>query len=441
MARTSASGPTAFETALIAGGILLFLAMLYEMQTFLSPPLLGAAGVILLWPLRGHRSVRAMLYSGGFLLALWFITELSGVLLPFAIVYLLAFLFDPLVSKMDERYDIHRWLSSLLVTLVTLGALVLMLVLLVPNIAGQIRTLLDRLVGSAGAIQTWLIESTFLDRLETGGFVDKDLVIEQVTTTMQQQASALVTNLPDMINSLLASIGSVFGAIALLAIVPILLFYMLKDYPHIHKRMVELFPTFGGKRDYLVKTGTVVGSYLRGILLICIIAGVNVSVALVLLDVPFGLLIGILAGLLTLIPNLGAVIVMILGLMIAAIFGQPWYIDAAYVAGVLLAQSLLETTVLSPNILSYQVGIHPILVLLSLFVFGFFLGVFGLLIAVPTTALLMTFYKAYRDDWRPELLAQYRTQHSVANRLRQWRQEQKESALDELDRKDPDADQ
>jgi hypothetical protein len=70
---------------------------------------------------------------------------------------------------------------------------------------------------------------------------------------------------------------------------------------------------------------------------------------------------------------------------------------------VLLGQALLEQSILTPNILSHHVGLHPLLILLSLFVFGYFLGIFGLLIAVPATALLMTFYEAYRNGMAMDL--------------------------------------
>lgn len=79
----------------------------------------------------------------------------------------------------------------------------------------------------------------------------------------------------------------------------------------------------------------------------------------------------------------------------ALIFGTP--MDALVVVLVLFAQQILEATILSPNILSYQVGLHPVLVILSLLVFGATMGFFGLLVAVPVTALLVTFYKTYRE--------------------------------------------
>src|SRR5690606_40909927 len=84
-------------------------------------------------------------------------------------------------------------------------------------------------------------------------------------------------------------------------------------------------------------------------------------------------------------------------------FGDPWYWDVIIILAVLLGESILEQTVLTPNIMSYQVGLHPVIIIISLFVFGYFMGWIGLLIAVPMTALIMTVYKTYRDRIQFEL--------------------------------------
>jgi predicted PurR-regulated permease PerM len=193
----------------------------------------------------------------------------------------------------------------------------------------------------------------------------------------------------------------VLGIATLVALVPVLLFYTLRDYPYIQESLTELFPTAGGRRDYLVQAGSIVGQYLRGQLMISSIAAFNVSLLLFLFDIPFWLLIGLTAGLLNFIPQLGAIITMIVGGSVAFILGG--WLKAAVTILVLLGQSFLEQSVLTPNILSYQVGLHPLLVLFSLLTFGTFLGVFGLLIAVPLTAILITAYRAYREELTLEL--------------------------------------
>ena len=394
---------TAFDTVLLAGGFVLFLVLLYEMEvppqegSFLNPPLVAVAGAVLLWPLRQQRAVRALLLSGGVLLLLWTMARVSNVLVPFVAVYLLAYLLNPLVQQMKRRYRVPRWLSSTVVTTIVVGTFVLFILILAPSIADQVEALSERLLNTADLLRTWLASSAFLDGLESAGVIEKQEVLTQLQLILQNQAQQL----PDTVERIASSIGSVLGIVTLLALVPVLLFYTLKDYPDIRDAIIGLFPTASGRRDYLVDAGSIVGRYLRGQLIISLIAAFNVSVLFFIFDIPFWLLLGLLAGILNFIPNLGAILALVIGGSVAFIFGG--WIKVFIVVAVLLGQSLLEQSVLTPNILSYQVGLHPVLVLLSLLTFGTFLGVFGLLIAVPATAILVTAYRAYREELTLEL--------------------------------------
>lgn len=403
LSRSAFERITAFETVLIAGGVVLFLALLYQMQvpaqeeSFLNPPLVGLAGALLLWPLRRQKVARALLISGGVLLLLWTMDKLSQVLIPFAVVYLLAYLLNPIVERFRTRIRVPRWLSSLLITGLVVGLFALFMLILAPSVAEQLEGLSDRLLNGVEGLRSWLAASTVFDTLESTGLIEKQEAVRQIQSLVQQQARRL----PGAVENLASSLGSVLGVLTVLALVPVLLFYTLRDYPEIQESLVDLFPTAGGRRDYLVRAGSIVGHYLRGQLMISSIAAFNVSVLLFLFDVPFWLLIGLMSGILNFIPQLGAIITMILGSVLA--FVLSGWIKAAVVLAVLLGESFLEQSVLTPNILSYQVGLHPVLVLLSLLTFGTFLGVFGLLIAVPVTAILVTAYRAYRDELTLEL--------------------------------------
>lgn len=394
---------TAFETVLIAGGVVLFLALLYQMQvppeneSFLNPPLVGLAGALLLWPLRRQKAARALLLSGGVLLLLWTMDKLSRVLIPFAGVFLLAYLLNPLVRFLKRRFRVPRWASSLLITGLVVGTFALVILILAPNVAGQIEGLSNRLLDAVDGLRGWLATSTLLDTLASTGLIEKQEALKQLQALMQQQAGRL----PGAVEDIASSLGSVLSLVTVLALVPVLLFYTLRDYPDLQEGLVSLFPTAGGRRDYLVQAGSIVGHYLRGQLMISSIAAFNVSLLLFLFDIPFWLLIGLLTGLLNFIPQLGAIITMVIGSLLA--FFLSGWIKALIVLLVLLGESFLEQSVLTPNILSYQVGLHPVLVLFSLLVFGTFLGVFGLLIAVPVTAILATAYRAYREELTLEL--------------------------------------
>ena len=394
---------TAFETALIAAGVVVFLVLMYEMREVLTPPLLAAAGLCMLWPLRSYAAVRAILTAGGLLLGVWFLDKLSIVLLPFVVTYLLAYLFDPAVGYLKSHYRIPRWASSLGVTALVVGAVSLVILLLVPTIVGELETLGRRIVRSVGDLRLWIETSPLIDRLEEANMVNREDLIQELTSIIQAQAAWLTNRIPAAAQGFLRQLGSILGVVTTVAVTPVLLFYILKDYPIIKRSVVGLFPTFGGRRDYLVQTGSIAGRYLRGQLLIGAIAFANVSILLTLFNIPFALLIGVLAGLLNLIPTLGAILTFIVGIFLTLIFGDPWLAQTIVVVVVLLGQNLLEQSILTPNILGHQVGLHPVLILLSLFVFGFFLGIFGLLIAVPTTALLVTYYKAYRKELQLDL--------------------------------------
>ncbi len=395
--------PTAFQTTLLSGGMILFLVLLYEMREFLNPPIVAAAIGLMLWPLRKVAVVRTVFVAAGFLLLMWFLDELSTILIPFVTVYLLAYLFNPLVTHLEARYNIPRWVSSLLATALLIGILSFFFFLIIPSLVGQFEVLASQVVDTLGGLRGWLQTTTLLDRLAETGMIDKQEVISRLTLFVQEQATNLARSIPEAVQRVLSSISTLLGIITVATVMPVVHFYTLKDYPFITPRLVELFPTFGGRRDYLVKASGIVGNYLRGQLLISAIAAFNVSVALILLDMPFALLIGILGGIFNMIPNLGIILTNIIGILVALIFGDPWFVDVIKVVSVLLAQSLLEQAVLTPNIMSHQVGLHPVLIILSLFVFGYFMGAIGLLIAVPVTALIMTFYKSYRDQIRLEL--------------------------------------
>lgn len=410
----------------MAAALVLFLAMVYEIiygemnpksVRFLSPLGLGFTAVLLLWPLRASGSARTVLMTGGLLLLLWLFVALKFVLLPFALVYLLAYLFNPLVTWLAARYKVPRWASALAGTLILIGVIAFFALELIPTFIGQLETLATRLLSGVEGMQEWLTTSTVLDPLSERGLIDKDVVAAQMMDAVRAQVAGFTGNLPGVAQGLLGYLGSAFGAITLAAVAPVVFYYLLKDYPYIARRITDLFPTVGGERGYLVQAGQVVGGYLRGQILISLIAAFNVTVALWLFDVPFALIMGLLTGVLNLIPNLGALITALIGVVLSVILGDPVIATVLIVLGVFGVQNLLEQSVLTPLIMSNQVGLHPVLIMLSLFVFGYFLGLFGLIIAVPATALAMTAFKAHRNELKLDLAPEARLKKDLTRLL------------------------
>ncbi|MCB0719465.1 MAG: AI-2E family transporter [Bacteroidetes bacterium] len=378
--------------------VVTFAALLLVLKDFINPLLVAIAGAILLWPVREQPLARSVLISGGFLTFAWLLYTLGAVLVPFVVAYILAYMLSPVCDWATDRFKISRSIPAIVITFVAIGIVVLLFVLVVPQVASELENLATRLFGQMGAIQEYMDSSSILDRLESAGLIDRDAFVSGLSSVLQDQASALANSVPDTIQSLLKSISGLLQIITVAAIMPVLIYYTLKDYTKVRNRIIELFPTVRGDRDYLVKAGSVVGNYLRGQLMISAIATFNVSVALLIFNVPFALLIGLLGGLLNMIPNIGIVITNVIGVIIAIVFGDPWLVKAIIVVVVLGLESVLEQSVLTPRIQSNQVGLHPLLIIMSLFVFGSLMGIVGLLIAVPATAILTTAYVGFKDE-------------------------------------------
>ena len=385
-----------FQGLAVLGGLVAFVYLLIEQGAALSPLVVAAAGTILLWPLREHKAIRSILLAGGFILALWVMQILGGVLTPFAIVFLLAYLLNPAVTWAEKRWKVKRWLSALLLTLSFVGVLVLFVLLIVPSLVGQIESLATSLIELISGVPEWVAEADILDSLESAGLIQRETLTSQLATFLPNQISAIAAGIPSAIASLSRSVGTLFGLLTTIALMPVLLFYILKDYDTIKKALVALFPRVRGSRSYLTHTSKVVGNYLRGQLTISALGAIIVTIPLLIFNVPFALVIGLLTGLLNMVPNLGAIMTYIIGGLLMLAFGSLG--DFFVVMVVLVGQAFLEQSVLTPNIMGKAVELHPVLIIFSLFVFSVFFGILGLLIAVPVTALLVGLYKTHRNQ-------------------------------------------
>jgi len=381
-------------TVLLAGGVLALFALLWAIHDRIGPFWVGVAGVALLWPLRKRRAAQAVFWAGGLAFGAYVFDQLASVLTPFVIVFVVAYLFNPLVTW-AERKGAPRWTSSLALTLVIAGIVVGGLVLLVPAVLGQVEELTGMAVDLALQAPRWVAESDALARAEQAGFLDRQQLVNQITTLVPAQIQNLFGNVPTFLTGLIRRVGALIGLVTTAALVPVLLFFCLKDYRDLRDGLVRLLPRYAGRREYLERAASVFGSYVRGILTISAASAVIVAVPLVLLGVPYSLLLGLAAGLLNLIPSLGSILTYVLGVVLMLLFGTTT--DLFIVLGVLAAQAIIEQALLTPNIMSQQVGVHPVVLLLALFACGALFGLLGLVLAVPATALVAGVVRARRE--------------------------------------------
>jgi predicted PurR-regulated permease PerM len=179
--------------------------------------------------------------------------------------------------------------------------------------------------------------------------------------------------------------------------VPFLTFYFLTDFPKIGRRFLLLFPR--RKRDqvedYLIRADDLIGNYLRGALTVAFLQGIVIAVLFSFVGIKYALLLGLLACLFDLVPYFGLFTIMVLSAIIALVSGPPVLTKMLIAVVSIAVLHMTEVTFLSPKIIGSKVGLHPLLIILSMLIFMYFLGFVGLLIAVPTTALIILFIR----DW------------------------------------------
>lgn len=389
-----ADPPRAFPALLLTGGLAALLVLLVQTRPALGPFWAAAAGVALLWPIRRHQAAQAVLWAGGLVFGAYVLSGLGGVLAPFIAVFVAAYLLDPVVTWAEGR-GVPRWASTLALTAAVVGLVVLGVVLLVPAAVGQAQALAGQALALVLDAPDIVARSRVLAEAERAGLLDRADLVDEVTTFLPGQIEAAVARVPEFVLGLTRQVGALLGLVTTAALVPVLLFFTLKDFPALSAGLVRLLPRYDGRRAYLERAAAVFGSYVRGVIAISAASAVLVAVPLWLLGVPYSLLLGLLAGLLNLIPSLGSVLTYVIGVALMLAFGT--LTDVLIVLAVLAVQALVEQAVLTPNIMSQQVGLHPVVILLALFVCGALFGLVGLVLAVPLAALAAGVVRARRE--------------------------------------------
>lgn len=379
-------------TLLVAGG--LGALGLFLLLAAPGPFWAVVAGGAVLWPVRKTRAGRAVSLALGVVAGGWVLSLIGGVLAPFVAVFVVAYVLDPVVTwAADHR--VPRWATTLAVVLVLVGGVGGALLWLVPTAAAQVESLVTGALALLQRLPEIAQRSAFLDRLEDAGIVDRDALLVRLAEIAPQQLRALAARVPALVAFATQQVTTVIGIITTAALVPVLLFYTLKDFPKLRDGLVSLMPRVDGGRPYVREVGRVFGSYVRGQLLISTANGLLVGIPLFLFGVPFSLLLGLLAGVLNLVPSIGSILTYVVALTLMLAFGTTSQL--AITAGVLVVQALIEQAVLTPLIMGNQVDLHPVVILVALFSAGALFGLVGLLLAVPAAALVASAIRAHRD--------------------------------------------
>jgi predicted PurR-regulated permease PerM len=383
------------EVVLLAGSVLLLFVLIYTIHSILSPFLALGAILFILFPLRRHVLARNVMWLAIILFSLWFLDSISMILVPFVASLIFAYMLNPVVD-LFQSWKIPRWVSSLVLILLFITGIALILFFVLPIALSQLEGVLDLLSKVTNEYQVTFWNSHLIKILERYGISVNELrsaFANQLTPRFEDILKTLINALGSLMSSMKGFITQIFYII----LIPFLTFYFLTDFPKIGHRFLMLFPRKNRDRveNIISRADNLIGHYLRGALLVALLQGFIISVIFSIVGIKYAFLLGLLACLFDLIPYFGLIAIMILSAVVA-LFSEPPILTKLAIA--IVSISILhmgEITFLSPKIIGSRVGMHPLLIILSLLIFMYFLGFLGLLIAVPTTALVILFVR----DW------------------------------------------
>lgn len=331
---------------------------------------------------------RPLLWGGSVLtvlLLLWFLYLARSVVIPLLLALLLAYFLDPAADALERR-RVPRSLAVGLVFTAFLLVAVTVLAFLLPALKEEMARLQQIAPRYAENLYR-LLPGPLLDWLGIGGEQDLQTLFGRAMEAAKNLSFDVIGQVAIFLTRAFSSTLSFLLAVLGYFIIPIYLFYLLRDFDRIKGGTLALVPPRfrEGVTALAGDVDQVMGGFIRGQLTVCLILAALYSAGLLLIGIDLALLIGILSGLAFIIPYLGT----ILGILLAGIMAAVKFHDLlhpAMVVGWFALVQGLEGTVITPRIVGDRVGLHPLATILAVLTGGELFGFLGLLLAVPVVA-------------------------------------------------------
>ena len=340
------------------------------------------------------RSITVICLAAG---AVWLLNTLSGVLLPFFVAWLLAYLVYPLVRFLQYKVRLRSRILSIAVALLIVIAVISgFLALIVPPIIRETVHIADLVTLYFNDVMTQTNMASYIQNI-----IDR-VSNENTLVSLMQQSSFVDAVKTVMLQTWSLVSGTVNVALSVLGVFVVLLytFFILIDYENICQGWVNLIPR--GKREFAsmvvqdVKNG--MNSYFRGQSLIALLVGILFSIGFLIIDFPMAIGLGLFIGFLNLVPYMqlfGFIPTILLAILKAAETGESFWVIMLCALAVFAVVQLIQDMYLTPRIMGHVMGLNPAIILLSLSVWGSLMGIIGFIIALPLTTLLLSYYRRF----------------------------------------------
>ncbi|MEK7843397.1 MAG: AI-2E family transporter [Pseudomonadota bacterium] len=319
---------------------------------------------------------------------------LSPILTPFMLAGIIAYICNPLMTRLAAG-KISRTFGALLVMVLLLGMFVALLLIVLPLFEKEVSRLIER---APAYLET--IKSNLIPWLEAQLGISLQLDIPTLKQALAQHWQSAGGAAAKLLPSLTSGGMALVEFFMSLLLVPVVLFYLLRDWDGLVRRIDEMIPRRWHEQTHTLarETDRVLAEFLRGQLAVMLLMSVCYVAGLWLVGLEFALPIGLLAGLLVFVPYLGAAVGLILATLAALMQFQGWS-GLLPVWVVFAVGQLLEGMVVTPWLVGDRIGLHPVMVIFALLAFGQLFGFFGLLLALPVSAALLVWLRHARTHY------------------------------------------
>ncbi len=325
------------------------------------------------------------------------IRRLSGVLLPFVVSFLVAYILEPIVSFFQYKCRLkYRILCVLLTLSLTIGVIVGAFAVLSPMVAEQVEAFSQ----SLHEYRANLGQTSYISP-------EIDAYIKEWVSNLDLKTMMNDPEFRDTVKNIIPKVGNIISSglssLAGLAVVFICLLYVifiLLDYEKISNNWQNYVPLRYRKtaKTLMQDLGKNMSGYFRGQSLIALCVGILFAIGFQIIDLPMGIVMGLIIGVLNLVPYmqaLGILPCVLLGLLQAMGSDRPFWIILLSIAAVFVVVQSIQDLILTPKIMGNVTGLGPAMILLSLSIWGALLGIIGMIIALPLTTLLISYYKRF----------------------------------------------
>jgi len=316
-------------------------------------------------------------------LAIGLLWLFQDILTPFVLGIVIAYLLNPLVSNLQKN-GLPRWAAVLLVLFLFMALMVLGLAVSIPILGKEIAqvtealpTLSRKLEEAARHIASYLSPYIDVSAIDT----------DQVVSNLQDKAGSILSAGGNVVTSVLKGGAAVAGFLATAFLMPIVAFYMMLDWPHFTHTLNDLLPRQSMPKIHRIidEIDLTLSGFIRGQVLVCVFLGTFYGLGLTLIGLEFGFLVGLAAGVLSIMPYVGSGTGLIVGIAMAwAQTKDP--VMVGLVVSIFGLGQFIEGNFLTPKLVGDKVGLHPLWIIFALLAGGSLLGFTGLLIAVPVAA-------------------------------------------------------